>query len=123
RAGQTVAVIGPTGSGKSTLMQLVPRLSDATAGQVLVDGTDVRDFEPEALWQRIGFVPQKTYLFSGTIADNLRYGRPDATEDDMWEALETAQAAAFVRQLPEGLEAPVAQGGTNFSGGQRQRLA
>lgn len=123
KAGQTVAVIGPTGSGKSTLMQLVPRLSDATAGQVLVDGTDVRDFEPEALWQRIGFVPQKTYLFSGTIADNLRYGRPDATEDDMWEALETAQAAAFVRQLPEGLEAPVAQGGTNFSGGQRQRLA
>jgi len=123
RAGQTVAVIGPTGAGKSTLMHLIPRLFDATAGRVLIDGTDVREYEPEALWERIGFVPQQTYLFTGTVASNLRYGKPDATAEEMWEALETAQAADFVRRLPEGLEAPVAQGGTNYSGGQRQRLA
>lgn len=122
-AGQTIAVIGPTGAGKSTLMHLIPRLFDATGGTVRVDGIDVRDFDPEALWARIGFVPQTAYLFSGTIADNLRYGRPDASEADMWEALEIAQARDFVAELPEQLEAPVAQGGTNFSGGQRQRLA
>jgi len=122
-AGQTIAVIGPTGSGKSTLMHLIPRLFDATGGTVRVDGIDVRDFDPEALWARIGFVPQTAYLFSGTIAENLRYGRPEASEAEMWEALEIAQARDFVTALPEQLEAPVAQGGTNFSGGQRQRLA
>lgn len=123
RAGQTVAVIGPTGSGKSTLMHLIPRLFDATGGTVGIDGIDVRDFEPEALWARIGFVPQKAYLFSGTIASNLRYGKPDASEEEMWEALEVAQARDFVSALPEGLDSHVAQGGTNYSGGQRQRLA
>ena len=122
-AGQTIAVIGPTGSGKSTLMHLIPRLFDATAGRLLIDGTDVRDYDPDDLWARIGFVPQKAYLFSGTIADNLRYGKPDATETEMWQALETAQARDFVERLPDGLAAHVAQGGTNFSGGQRQRLA
>lgn len=123
RAGQMVAVIGPTGSGKSTLMHLIPRLFDATGGTVGIDGIDVRDFEPEALWARIGFVPQKAYLFSGTIASNLRYGKPDASEEEMWEALEVAQARDFVSALPEGLDSHVAQGGTNYSGGQRQRLA
>ncbi len=123
RSGQTVAVIGPTGSGKTTLVNLIPRLFDATAGEVLIDGTDVRQIEPEQLWARIGFVPQKSYLFSGTIASNLRYGKPDATEEEMWQALEVAQARDFVARLPDGLESHVAQGGTNFSGGQRQRLA
>lgn len=123
RAGETTAVIGSTGSGKSTLLGLVPRLYDATAGQVLVDGIDVRDLDPQVLWSRIGLVPQKPYLFSGTIASNLRYGKPDADDDELWEALRVAQAADFVRSLDEGLEAPVAQGGTNLSGGQRQRLA
>src|SRR5690625_152018 len=123
QAGQTVAIIGPTGSGKSTLMHLIPRLFDATGGTVGIDGIDVRDFEPEALWARIGFVPQKAYLFSGTIASNLRYGKPDASEEEMWEALEVAQARDFVSALPEGLDSHVAQGGTNYSGGQRQRLA
>jgi ATP-binding cassette, subfamily B, multidrug efflux pump len=123
RAGQTTAIIGSTGSGKTTLLSLVPRLFDATGGSVLVDGVDVRDLAPELLHSRIGLVPQKAYLFSGTIASNLRYGREDATDDDLWESLRIAQADDFVRALPEGLEAPVAQGGTNFSGGQRQRLA
>ncbi|MDT9592006.1 ABC transporter ATP-binding protein [Nocardioides zeae] len=121
--GQTVAVIGSTGSGKTTLVDLVPRLMDATEGRVLVDGVDVRDLDPELLWSRIGLVPQRAFLFSGTIADNLRHGREDATEEQMWEALEVAQARDFVEALPEGLASPVAQGGTNFSGGQRQRLA
>jgi ATP-binding cassette subfamily B protein len=123
RAGETTAVIGSTGSGKSTLLGLVPRLYDASAGRVLVDGIDVRDLEPQLLWSRIGLVPQKPYLFTGTIASNLRYGKADASEDELWEALRTAQAADFVASLAEGLDAPVAQGGTNFSGGQRQRLA
>ena len=121
--GRTVAVIGSTGAGKTTLVNLVPRLFDATAGRVLVDGVDVRDLDPEALWSRIGLVPQKAFLFSGTIASNLRYGKEDATEQEMWEALEIAQARDFVEALAQGLEAPVSQGGTNFSGGQRQRLA
>ncbi|MDO9397305.1 MAG: ABC transporter ATP-binding protein, partial [Herbiconiux sp.] len=122
-AGQTLAVIGSTGAGKTTLVNLLPRLFDATAGSVLVDGVDVRDLDPDLLWGRIGLVPQKPYLFSGTIASNLRYGKPDATEDELWHALEVAQAAGFVRALEGQLDAPVAQGGTTVSGGQRQRLA
>ncbi len=121
--GQTVAVIGSTGAGKTTLLNLVPRLFDPTEGQVLLDGVDVRNFEPEALWSRIGLVPQRAYLFSGTVASNLRYGDPDASEEQMWEALEIAQARDFVAAMEGGLEAPIAQGGTNVSGGQRQRLA
>jgi ATP-binding cassette subfamily B multidrug efflux pump len=123
RAGETTAIIGSTGSGKSTLLGLVPRLYDTTAGQVLVDGVDVRDLEPQLLWSRIGLVPQQPYLFTGTVADNLRYGRPEATEDELWESLRIAQAADFVAALDEGLAASVSQGGTNVSGGQRQRLA
>ncbi|MGW1340487.1 ABC transporter ATP-binding protein [Kribbella sp. NPDC002412] len=121
--GQTTAVIGSTGAGKTTLLSLVPRLFDATAGRVLVDGIDVRDIEPEALWERIGLVPQRPYLFSGTVASNLRYGNPDATDEELWAALEIAQGKDFVEAMPEGLDAPIAQGGTNVSGGQRQRLA
>ncbi|MFS0704758.1 ABC transporter ATP-binding protein [Cellulomonas sp. 179-A 9B4 NHS] len=121
--GRTTAVIGSTGAGKTTLLNLVPRLYDATAGQVLVDGVDVRDADPEALWSRIGLVPQRPYLFSGTVRSNLAFGRPDATDDELWHALTVAQARDFVEALSEGLEAPVAQGGTNLSGGQRQRLA
>ncbi|GGT48051.1 ABC transporter ATP-binding protein [Streptomyces purpureus] len=123
RAGRTTAVIGSTGSGKSTLLGLVPRLFDATAGEVRVGGVDVRDLDPALLARTVGFVPQKPYLFSGTVASNLRYGNPGATDDDLWHALETARAADFVRGLDGGLDATVAQGGTNFSGGQRQRLA
>ena len=121
--GQTVAVIGSTGAGKSTLVNLVPRLFDVTGGHVRVDGVDVRRLDPDLLWATIGLVPQKAFLFTGTIASNLRYGKPDATEEEMWAALETAQARDFVEALADGLEAPVAQGGSNFSGGQRQRLA
>lgn len=123
RPGETVAVVGATGAGKTTLLNLVPRLIDATGGRVLVGGVDVRDYEPEALWGQVGLVPQKAYLFSGTVASNLRFGDPDASDDDLWWALEVAQAAGFVREHPDGLAAEVAQGGTNFSGGQRQRLA
>ncbi len=123
RPGRTTAVIGSTGSGKSTLVNLVPRLYDATSGTVALDGVDVREIDPDLLWRRIGLVPQKPYLFSGTVASNLRYGKPDATDDELWRALETAQAADFVRAMPGGLDAPVAQGGTNVSGGQRQRLS
>ena len=123
RPGQTTAVIGSTGTGKTTLVNLIPRLFDATGGRVLVDGVDVREIDPDTLWGTIGLVPQKSYLFSGTVASNLRYGKPDATEAEMWEALEIAQARDFVGAMPEGLEAPIAQGGTNVSGGQRQRLA
>ncbi|ADB32669.1 ABC transporter related protein [Kribbella flavida DSM 17836] len=121
--GQTTAVIGSTGAGKTTLLSLVPRLIDATAGRVLVDGVDVRDIEPDALWRRIGLVPQRPYLFSGTVASNLRYGNPDATDEELWHALEIAQGKDFVEAMPEQLNAPIAQGGTNVSGGQRQRLA
>ena len=122
-AGQTTAIIGSTGSGKTTLLSLIPRLFDATGGSVLVDGVDVRELDPEVLHSRIGLVPQKAYLFTGTVADNLRYGKRDATEEEMWAALRVAQAEDFVRALPRGLEAEVSQGGTNFSGGQRQRIA
>jgi ATP-binding cassette subfamily B protein len=122
-AGQTTAIIGSTGSGKTTLLNLVPRLFDATSGAVLVDGVDVRELHPDVLRRRVGLVPQKPYLFSGTVASNLRYGKPDATDEEIWEALEVAQAADFVRAMPGGIEATIAQGGTNVSGGQRQRLA
>ncbi|QJU52489.1 ABC transporter ATP-binding protein [Herbiconiux sp. KACC 21604] len=121
--GTTLAIIGSTGAGKTTLVNLLPRLTDVTSGAVLVDGVDVRELDPDLLWSRIGLVPQKPYLFSGTVASNLRYGRPDATDDELWHALEVAQAADFVRAMEGGLEAPVAQGGTTVSGGQRQRLA
>ncbi|GAA3266754.1 ABC transporter ATP-binding protein [Dactylosporangium vinaceum] len=121
--GQTTAIIGSTGAGKTTLLNLVPRLFDATGGTVLVDGVDVRRIEPALLARTVSMVPQKPYLFSGTVASNLRYGRPDATDDELWQALEVAQAADFVRAMPEALGAPIAQGGTNVSGGQRQRLA
>jgi ATP-binding cassette subfamily B multidrug efflux pump len=121
--GTTTAIVGSTGAGKTTLLGLVPRLFDATAGEVRVDGVDVRDLDPEYLWSRVGIVPQKPYLFSGTVASNLRYGNPDATDAQLWEALEVAQAADFVRAMPDGLETPIAQGGTSVSGGQRQRLA
>jgi ATP-binding cassette subfamily B protein len=121
--GQTTAIVGSTGAGKTTLMSLIPRLFDATDGSVLVDGVDVRDLDPDTLWSNVGLVPQKPYLFSGTVASNLRYGKPDATEEEMWEALEIAQARDFVEEMAEGLESPIAQGGTNVSGGQRQRLA
>ena len=120
--GQTTAIIGSTGAGKTTLMSLIPRLVDATSGSVRVDGIDVRDLAPEVLWRRIGLVPQKPYLFTGTVASNLRYGDPDATDEQLWEALEIAQARDFVEAMPQGLETPIAQGGTNVSGGQRQRL-
>jgi ATP-binding cassette subfamily B protein len=121
--GRTTAIIGSTGAGKTTLLALIPRLFDVTAGAVLVDGVDVRELDFDVLWNRIGLVPQKAFLFSGTIASNLRYGRPDATDEELWHYLEIAQARDFVEELPEGLDAPVAQGGTNLSGGQRQRIA
>ncbi|MDC7121394.1 ABC transporter ATP-binding protein/permease [Cellulomonas fimi] len=121
--GRTTAIIGSTGSGKTTLVNLVPRLFDVTGGAVLLDGVDVRDLDPDVLWTQIGLVPQKPYLFSGTVRSNLEFGRPGATDDELWHALEVAQARTFVEELPEGLDAPIAQGGTNVSGGQRQRLA
>jgi ATP-binding cassette subfamily B protein len=123
RPGETTAIIGSTGSGKSTLLGLVPRLFDVTNGEVLVDGVDVRDLDPALMARTVSLVPQKPYLFSGTVATNLRYGKPDADDDELWQALEVAQAADFVRGLEGGLNAPIAQGGTNVSGGQRQRLA
>ncbi|MEU8751550.1 ABC transporter ATP-binding protein [Streptomyces chartreusis] len=123
RPGETTAVIGSTGSGKSTLLGLVPRLFDATDGRVLVDGEDVARIDPQVLAKTVGLVPQKPYLFAGTVATNLRYGNPEATDEELWHALEVAQAKEFVERLEGGLNAPVAQGGTNVSGGQRQRLA
>jgi ATP-binding cassette subfamily B protein len=122
-AGQTTAIIGSTGTGKSTLVSMIPRLFDTTAGRILVDGVDVRDLAPQLLWKRIGLVPQRPYLFSGTVASNLRFGNPEASDDDLWRALEIAQAREFVSAMPEALAAPIVQGGTNVSGGQRQRLA
>jgi len=122
-AGQTTAIIGSTGAGKTTLLSLIPRLFDVTGGSVLVDGVDVRDMDFDQLRRRIAIVPQKPYLFSGTVASNLRYGNPDATDEELWHYLEVAQARDFVEQMPGGLDAPIAQGGTNVSGGQRQRLA
>ncbi|MFH5232371.1 ABC transporter ATP-binding protein [Antrihabitans spumae] len=121
--GETTAIIGATGSGKSTLLNLIPRLIDVTDGAVYVGETDVRNLDPDLLRSQIGVVPQKPYLFSGTIASNLRYGNPDATDDELWRCLEIAQAADFVREMTEGLDSPVSQGGTTVSGGQRQRLA
>ncbi|WP_328956865.1 ABC transporter ATP-binding protein [Kitasatospora purpeofusca] len=123
RPGETTAVIGSTGSGKSTLLGLVPRLFDVSSGQVLLGGVDVRELDPGAVSDSVGLVPQKPYLFTGTVASNLRYGRPDATDEELWHALEIAQAKEFVETFPEGLDAPIAQGGGNVSGGQRQRLA
>ena len=121
--GRTTAIIGSTGAGKTTLVSLIPRLFDATGGTVSMDGIDVRELAPQTLWERIGLVPQKPYLFSGTVASNLRYGNPQATDDDLWKALETAQAKGFVQKMPDGLDSAISQGGTNVSGGQRQRLA
>jgi ATP-binding cassette subfamily B protein len=123
RPGEITAVIGSTGSGKTTLVNLIPRLMDVTDGSVLVDSVDVRALDADALSRAVGLVPQKPYLFSGTVASNLRYGKPDATDEELWRALEIAQAREFVEQMPDGLNATIAQGGTNVSGGQRQRLA
>ncbi len=123
KPGETTAIIGGTGSGKTTLLNLIPRFFDVTAGSVLVDGVDVRQQGLEHLWSRMGIVPQRAYLFSGTVASNLRFGKEDATDDDLWHALEVAQARDFVEDMPGGLDAPIDQGGTNVSGGQRQRLA
>ncbi|MSY21820.1 MAG: ATP-binding cassette domain-containing protein, partial [Actinobacteria bacterium] len=122
-AGSTMAIIGSTGSGKTTLINLIPRLFDATEGSVRVGGVDVSDLEPELLWSQVGLVPQRPYLFSGTVASNLRHADPEATDADLWLALETAQARSFVEQMPDGLDSAITQGGTNVSGGQRQRLA
>jgi ATP-binding cassette subfamily B protein len=123
RPGEVTAIIGSTGSGKTTLLHLIPRLFDTTGGQVLVDGVDVRDIDPALLSRTVGLVPQRPYLFTGTVASNLRYGNPDATDEELWQALEVAQARDFVERMDGGLGAPIAQGGTNVSGGQRQRLA
>jgi len=123
RPGEVTAIIGGTGSGKTTLLSLIPRLMDVTGGSVLVDDVDVRDLDPALLSDAVGLVPQKPYLFTGTVASNLRYGNQEATDEDLWRALQTAQARGFVEQLPGGLDAKIAQGGTNVSGGQRQRLA
>lgn len=123
RAGQTTAIIGSTGAGKTTLVNLIPRLFDATSGSVRMDGVDVRELQPDHLWGHIGLVPQKPYLFSGTVRSNLLYGKPDATDDELWQALAVAQARDFVEEMDGGLDAPISQGGTNVSGGQRQRLA
>ena len=121
--GRTTAIIGSTGAGKTTLLSLIPRLIDVSSGTITVDGVDVRRLDPDTLWSAIGLVPQQAYLFSGTVASNLRFGKPDATEEEMWEALEVAQARQFVEAMDGGMEAAIAQGGTNVSGGQRQRLA
>jgi len=122
-AGKTTAIVGSTGSGKSTLVNLIPRFYDVSEGTLSIDGVDLRTIRRDDLWKRIGLVPQKAFLFTGTIASNLRFGKADATDDELWTALRIAQAEGFVRDLPEGLDAPVTQGGTNLSGGQRQRLA
>ena len=121
--GQFTAIIGSTGSGKTTLLNLIPRFIDVTSGSVSLDGIDVREQSLESLWSELGVVPQRSFLFGGTVAQNLRYGKSDATDEELWHALEIAQAKDFIEELPEKLEARVAQGGTNFSGGQRQRLS
>jgi len=121
--GTTTAIVGSTGSGKTTLVNLIPRLYDVTGGAILVDGVDVRERAQQDLWSGMGLVPQRAFLFSGTVADNLRYGKPDATEEEMWHALDVAQAREVVEGLEGGLEAPIEQSGANLSGGQRQRLA
>jgi ATP-binding cassette, subfamily B, multidrug efflux pump len=122
-AGKTTAIIGSTGAGKTTLINLLPRLFDATGGSVFIDGVDVRELDPDVLWSRIAFVPQKPYLFSGTIASNLRYGKTDATDEELWRALDIAQGKDFVEEMDGQLDAAISQGGTTVSGGQRQRLA
>jgi ATP-binding cassette subfamily B multidrug efflux pump len=121
--GKTTAIVGSTGAGKTTLINLIPRLFDVTEGELLVDGVNIRELEPDTLWERIGLVPQRPYLFSGTVASNLRHSKPNATDDELWAALEIAQARDFVSKMPGGLDAPIVQGGSNVSGGQRQRLA
>ena len=121
--GETTAIVGSTGSGKSTLINLIPRFYDVTSGSVLVDGVDVREMRQEDLWRKVGVVPQKAFLFNGTVASNVRYGDPDASDDEVLHTLEVAQAREFVLEMPEGLAAPITQGGSNVSGGQRQRLA
>jgi ATP-binding cassette subfamily B multidrug efflux pump len=121
--GETTAIVGSTGSGKSTLINLVPRFYDVTSGSVLVDGVDVREMRQEDLWRKVGVVPQQAFLFNGTVASNVRYGDPDATDDEVMHALEVAQGREFVMEMPDGLAAPITQGGSNVSGGQRQRLA
>ena len=121
--GQITAIVGSTGSGKSTLINLIPRFYDVTGGRILVDGVDVRELPQENLWAKIGFVPQQAFLFRGTVASNVRYGKADATDDEIWHALKIAQAEEFVSEIAEGLEASITQGGANVSGGQRQRLA
>jgi ATP-binding cassette subfamily B protein len=123
RPGQTTAIVGSTGSGKTTVLNLVPRFYDATGGAVLVDGVDVRDVDREELWSRVAVIPQKAFLFAGTVASNLRFGKEDATDEELWRALEIAQGRDFVAQMEGQLDAPITQGGTNVSGGQRQRLA
>jgi ATP-binding cassette subfamily B protein len=123
RPGEVTAIIGSTGAGKTTLLELIPRLIDPTAGSVVIEGSDARDIELELLWSKVGVVPQRPYLFSGTVATNLRYGNPAASDDELWAALEIAQAHDFVEAMPSKLDAPIAQGGTNVSGGQRQRLS
>src|SRR5206468_4681113 len=122
-AGTTTAIIGSTGAGKTTLVTLAARLVDVDGGGVLLGGCDVRTIDPELLWSRIGLIPQKPYLFSGTVRSNLLYGKPDATDEELWTALHVAQASDFVAAMPGGLDAAIEQGGTNVSGGQRQRLA
>jgi len=123
KPGETTAIVGSTGSGKSTLINLIPRFYDVTGGSVLIDGVDIREMSRERLWSKIGFVPQKAFLFTGTVASNLRYGKDDASETEMWHALQVSQVKDFITEMPEGLEAPISQGGANVSGGQRQRLA
>ncbi len=123
RPGEVTAIVGSTGAGKTTLLELIPRLIDPTVGSVVIEGSDARELEPELLWSKVGVVPQRPYLFSGTVATNLRYGNPAATDDELWAALEVAQARDFVEAMPGKLAAPIAQGGTNVSGGQRQRLS
>lgn len=120
--GETLAIIGSTGAGKTTLLNLIPRLFDVSSGAVMVDGVDVRELDPEVLWSKIGLIPQNPYLFSGTVRSNLEYGKPEASDEEMWSALEIAQARDFVEAMPAGLDSPISQGGTNVSGGQRQRL-
>jgi ATP-binding cassette subfamily B protein len=121
--GQVTAIVGSTGAGKTTLLELIPRLIDPTAGAVVIEGSDARDIDLDLLWSKVGVVPQRPFLFSGTVASNLRYGNPHATEAELWAALEVAQARDFVEKMPKQLESPIAQGGTNVSGGQRQRLS
>ncbi|MCM1489013.1 MAG: ABC transporter ATP-binding protein/permease, partial [Firmicutes bacterium] len=122
KRGETVGIIGGTGSGKTTLVNLIPRFYDVTEGELLINGNNVKDYPLEQLRGKIGMVPQRAVLFKGTVRSNMKWGKPDATDEEIWQALETAQAAEFVRKYPEGLDCPVEQGGRNFSGGQRQRL-